>query len=296
MFIKRLEKFFGVKKIDPKQLLKNILFIAVGCFITSAGINAFLVPYKFVSGGVSGLSQLLSYVTPVSIGTYVLLINIPIFIFGWRYVGRLFIVGSLFGMVGLALGLYATEWMASMGWAPEMLLSAIIGGAMSGGGTGLVFRVNSSMGGTDIVAAAVRKHWSVSIGFVSFIFNVMIICALGVKFGLKPALYTIISQLCASVALDKVMLGLGRSRAVFIISSKPQEIADLIVAKLHRGVTFLDGEGAYLHKKRRIIYCVVALGQLARVKNYVRSVDKDAFVTVAEVSEVLGKGFKTVPL
>jgi len=254
------------------------------------------VPHKFLSSGVSGISQLFSYLTTVSVGTYVLALNIPIFIMGWFSVGRVFVMGSAVGLLAFSGSLYATAWMAHTGWAPEPILSALIGGVLSGGGTGLVFRANSSHGGIDIIAAAVKKRWSLSIGTVAFLFNGVIVVFLAFVFGLHAALYTIVAQFCASLALDRVMLGLDTSRAIFIVSAKPQEIADLILKKLNRGVTFLEGEGAYLGRRQRVIYCVVLLSQLARVKHYVRMVDPHAFLTVAEVNEVSGEGFKAVPI
>lgn len=293
---KKATQLLGLDRIDAKIVSWNLLLIVIGSFISATGINAFLVPHKFLSGGVAGLSQLLSYVTPVSIATYVFLLNIPIFLFGFRYVGRVFIVGSAIGIVAFTVGLYATAWMAHTGWAPEKLLSALIGGALSGGGTGLVFRANSSHGGTDIVAAAVKKRWSLSIGTVAFLFNAVIVSTLGAVFGLHAALYTIVAQFVSSLALDRVIVGFDTSRAVFIISAEPQKIADVILRKLNRGVTFLEGEGAYLGRRQRVIYCVVSLSQLARVKHYVKTADPHAFLTVAEVSEVLGKGFRSVPI
>ncbi len=291
-----MRRFFGLEKVDLLEAFKNFLLIVAGSVVTAVGINAFLVPHKFLSGGVSGLAQFSSYLTPISIGTFLLVYNIPVFLFGWRYVGRTFIIGSLVGTVMLSLGLYATSWMADMGWAPEKMLSALIGGAMSGGGTGLVFRANSSHGGADIIAAAVKKRWSISIGTVVFGINAVIVGALGAVYGLHVSLYTIVAQLCSAIAVDKVIVGLDRSQAIFIISAEHVKIAHLITRKLNRGVTFLDGEGAYLGRKRKVIFCIVSLGQLSRVKHYVKSTDPNAFMIVSEASEVLGKGFKAVPI
>jgi uncharacterized membrane-anchored protein YitT (DUF2179 family) len=291
-----MRQFFGLDKIDARLLTWNLVLIVFGSIVSATGINAFLVPHKFLSGGVSGLSQLFSYLTPISIGTYVFVLNIPIFIMGWFSVGRVFVVGSGAGLLAFTGSLYATEWMAHAGWAPEPLLSALIGGVLAGGGTGLVFRANSSHGGVDIIAAAVKRRWSLSIGTVVFIFNGVVVAFLAAIFGLQAALYTIVAQFCSALTLDRVMLGLDTSRAIFIVSSKPQEIADLILKKLNRGVTFLEGEGAYLGRRQRVIYCVVLLSQLARVKHYVRQVDPQAFLTVAEVSEVSGQGFRSVPI
>lgn len=291
-----VKNILGLDKVDARLVMRNIVLIAIGSLITASGINTFLIPHKFISGGVSGLSQFLSYFTPLSVGSYVLILNVPIFIVGWRYVGRSFVVGSIFGVFALAGSLYATSWMSHAGWAPERLLSAIIGGVLSGSGTGLVFRANSSHGGTDILSAAIKKRLSFSIGTMNFMFNIVVVSALGLKYGMHTALYTISAMFCSSMAQDRVIMGLDTGRAVFIISAEPHKIADMILKKLNRGVTFLDGEGAYLGRKQQVIYCVVSLSQLARVKHYVKSADPCAFLTVAEVSEVLGKGFKPQPI
>jgi uncharacterized membrane-anchored protein YitT (DUF2179 family) len=286
----------GIGNVETKFWLKNLLTIAVGSLISAMGMNIFLVPHKFLSGGVTGLSQLMSYLTSGPIAAFVIVFNIPVFIFGWRYVGRSFIIGSIVGTLTLSLTLYLTAWMANAGWAPEPMLSALVGGAMSGGGTGLVFRANSSHGGTDIIAAAVKKRWSLSIGTVVFAFNAVIVLVLGFIYGLHASLYTVVAQFCSAMVLDHVMLGLNRSRAVFIVTAEPHRIADMILRKLNRGVTFLEGEGAYLHQKKKVVFCVVSLSQLARVKYYVQVADPYAFMIVAEAGEVHGKGFKSVPV
>jgi len=291
-----MRKFFGLDKLSGRRIVVNLVLIFTGSAIAAVGINAFLAPHHFLSGGVSGLALLFSYLTPWSVGTFVLILNVPVFLVGWFKVGRSFVVGSAVGMAMLALCLYATDWMAHTGWAPERLLSALIGGALSGGGTGLVFRANSSHGGTDILAAAIKKHQSISIGTVTFIFNILITCVLGAIYGLHAALYTIVSLLITAIALDKVMVGIDNSRAVFIVSERPTEIADLIMEKLGRGVTFLEGEGAYTGREQQVIYTVVTLRQLARLKHYVTSTDPKAFVTIAEVNEVAGAGFRAAPI
>ncbi len=291
-----MKRLFGLDKISGRELALNLFLVVLGSLISAAGINAFLVPHKFLSGGVTGISQLFSYMTPLSVATYVLLFNIPIFIMGWFTLGRVFVVGSAVGMLTFSVSLYATGWMAHTGWAPERMLSAIIGGALSGGGTGLVLRANSSHGGMDIVAAIVKKRWSLTMGTVSFIVNLMVVTALGFVFGLHVALYTVISYLCSALSLDRVMRGLDTMCGVFVISAEPEKIAYMIMEKLGRGVTLLDGEGAYTGRRERVIYCVVTLRQLARVKHYVRISDPKAFVTVADVNEVSGEGFKQMPI
>jgi len=270
--------------------------ILAGTLLTAIGVSAFLAPHHFISPGISGLSLLLSYITSLPAGLYVIVLNIPIFLVGWRYVGRTFAMGSVTGTVVLSVFLMQTDWMIMMGWAPEPMMSAMVGGVLSGAGTGLLFRANSSHGGTDIIAAVVKRKWSYSIGSVVFFFNGIFVLLLAYYFGLDAALYSILAQFCSAMALDKVMLGFDHSRAVFIVTTKPKEISGYITGTLGRGVTMIDGTGAYSGKEKTVLFCVISLRQLARVKIVVESQDKKAFMTVAQVSEVIGRGFTTLPV
>jgi uncharacterized membrane-anchored protein YitT (DUF2179 family) len=230
------------------------------------------------------------------IGTLVFLFNIPIFIVGFIEVGKKFMLGSLWGMLLLAVFLDTTTWMADIKLTSEPILAAIFGGALVGTGIGFAFRGNGSLGGPDVLAAVFRRRWSMSIGSVTFLFNVGIVIAGGMLFGMEIALATIVGLALQAVATDKVIAGFDESKALFIMSAKHQDIADYIIRKLNRSATLLDGEGAYLHQKRRVVYAVIALSQLSRVKYYVKSVDPNAFLVVADVTEVQGHGFKATPI
>lgn len=285
-----------ISRTTVRAIIRQGAVIAVGSFVAACGINIFLKPHHFLTGGASGLALLVSYLTPLSVGLWVFIINIPIVILGFRYAHRIFMIGSLWGTLLFAVFLETTSWMNGLNVTHEPFIAAIFGGTLVGVGTGLAFRANASLGGPDVIAAVMRKRWSTSIGTITFLFNAAIVIAGGALFGMEIALATIIGLAMQALFTDRVMAGFDESKAIFVMSEKHQDIADFIMKKMGRGVTFLDGEGAYLHQKRRVVYAVITLPQVARLKFYVRSVDPNAFLVVADVTEVQGSGFKAVQI
>lgn len=286
----------AIRRLPFRSMLRQGAVIAVGSFIAACGINIFLKPHHFLTGGASGLALLISYLTPLSVGLMVFIINIPVVVLGFRYAHRIFMIGSLWGTALFALFLASTGWLSGLHVTKEPFIAALFGGSLVGVGTGLAFRSNASLGGPDIIAAVMRRRWSTSIGSTTFLFNAAIVIAGGVLFGMEIALATIIGLAMQALFTDKVMAGFDESKAIFIMSEKHQEIANFIMKKMGRGVTFLEGEGAYLHQRRRVVYAVITMPQLARLKFFVKSTDPNAFLVVADVTEVQGSGFKAVQI
>jgi len=286
----------AISKVPFRSILRQGSVIAVGAFIAACGINIFLKPHHFLTGGASGLALLVSYLTPLSVGLMVFIINIPIVVLGFRFAHHIFMIGSLWGTFLFSIFLESTGWMGFLNVTHEPFIAALFGGTLVGVGTGLAFRANASLGGPDVIAAVMRKHWSTSIGGVTFFFNATIVIAGGVLFGMEIALATIIGLAMQAILTDKVMEGFDQSKAIFIMSEKHERVAEYIMKKMGRGVTYLEGEGAYLHQHRRVVYAVITMPQLARLKFYVRSLDPNAFLVVADVTEVQGSGFKAVQI
>lgn len=287
-----MAKIFTTKWFIAKQAV----LITLGAFICAIGINLFLVPHKFLTGGISGLSVLIAYLTPIKIGVLVFVFNIPIFVLAYRVIGRKFMLGSLWGTIAFALFLDLTAHFSTVYSPAQPLIAAVFGGALVGAGTGFAFRGNGSLGGTDIIAAIARSKWSTSIGKVSFLFNAAIVIAGGLLYGMDIALATMIGMAINAVSINKVIEGFDESKALFIMSAEHKTISDYIIKKLNRGATYLSGEGAYLHQRRRVIFAVISLKQLSRLKYFVKSVDPNAFLVVADVTEVQGHGFKATAI
>ena len=281
--------------MKKKFYIKQYLFLTIGTFVSAIGINLFLVPHELVAGGISGFSLFLNYLTPFSTSFWLITLNIPIFILGWKILGKNFFFASLFGMLMLSLFLHFTDPISKIKLLSDPLLASVFSGVLRGIGIGMTLRVSGSQGGTDIIGAIIHKKYSMSIGQVSMFLNVAIVILAGLVLGADIAALAIVSIFVESVMMDKTVKGINTSVALFIISNEPRLIADQMLKKLDRGVTFLHGEGAYYGNTREVIYCVVSLRQLAKAKHYVKDIDANAFIAVADVSEVLGRGFRPSP-
>lgn len=272
----------------------RVAMIIFGSFLSSLAINELIIPHLLLSGGVGGIAIIIQYTTGIAAGALVLIINIPIFILGIREIDRDFIVHSLIGTVALSVFLIIfrdMEFLKAIR-VDDTMLSSIYGGIINGLGSGIVFRNRGSQGGSDIIAVIVKKHWSMNIGSVIFGINVVIIIIASFLYGIKPAMFTLVSMYLTSMVLDKVQEGFDRKKSVFIVSEKEDDVAKAIMERLSRGVTFLNGEGAYTKSSKRIIYCIVTTKQLAELKHIVEEVDNTAFLSVSDTAEVFGRGFK----
>lgn len=283
--------------MDTKSLNKDnlidLLFIILGSFLGSIGVNMFLIHAKLLSGGVTGLALIFQYLFKIQAGYIILLLNIPLFILSVKKLNRKFTTYSLVGTLSFSLSLILTHPISNILNINDNLLYCLYGGVVNGIGFGLVFVHHGSTGGFDIVSMLIkRKYSNLNIGKISFGINLIIVTISAFIFGLPNALYTLIAMYITSFVLDNVVKGLNQTKSVFIITEKEEEVSELIMTNLNRGVTYLYGEGAYSKEHRKILYCIVPLPQLPDLKNIVTSVDKKAFLSISDASEVQGKGFK----
>lgn len=268
-----------------------IIMIIAGAALGGMSFNIFLMPHKLLSGGVSGIALISNYIFGFNPGVLVFVFNIPIFLAGYRFVDKEFIALSLVGMTAFSVFIDTFSFMKDFIYIDDVLLSCVYGGVLNGIGMGIVFRNRASQGGVDIVAVILKKYFSINLGTTSLLINIVVVTLGSYFYGIKLAMYTLVSMYVSSTVLDKVMKGFGSSKSVMIITSKEQQVADTIINTLGRGVTYLEGEGAYTQNKKRVIYCIVTLNQLAKLKQIVHEVDNDAFMAVSDTAEVLGQGF-----
>ncbi len=268
-----------------------VFMILLGGIISSISFNAFIMPHKMISGGVSGIALMANYVTGINPGMIIFILNVPIFLLGYKYVDREFILLSLIGMASLSFFIDLLSFLRYKMFIEDIMLSSIYGGVLNGVGMGIVFRNRASLGGIDIIAVIMKKYFSINIGSTSLIINFAIVAISSIIYGIKPAMYTLISMYIASKVLDKVQEGFDIRKQVIIISNREEEMVKEIIKRLHRGVTYLEGEGAFTGSKKKVIYCIVTLNQLAKLKQIVRETDPYAFMTVSDTAEVLGQGF-----
>lgn len=279
-----------LKAIFRRDLWLPALSIVLGALMWSISINGILVHHKFISGGISGLAMVIHYLFPLlSIGLLVFLINIPIFIVGWTMISGKFFFFSLLGMSSFSLLLTCTTGIHITVENP--LLAAVFAGVISGFGSGLIFRAGGSGGGTGIIAMALNRRLSVRVGIISSLLNSIPLVLGAFLLNLDAALFSIIYVFVSGSVMDRIMASFNERRGVFIISSHSSEISQEILIKLNRGATLLSGRGAYTQTPLDVIYCVVSLFELAKLKDLVKAIDPKAFLIINETQEVIGKGF-----
>lgn len=277
-----------------KKNAGRYLLITLGCLISTCSINLFLVPHQLLSGGISGIAIIFYYLVGLPIGVQILAMNLPLLYLAYKMFGKKYAIDILFGIVIFSLLVDITSFLNHFNAVDDVMLAAIYGGIFTGIGYGIVFRSNSSTGGMDIVAAIVKTKYGFSVGFINFAVNCGLMVVASLLFGLKLAMFTLISMFISSNLTDKVVAGLNNKKTVVIISGKSEEIAEEIIKEVGRGVTYLKGQGAFTLQDKDIIFVVVNLTQIAKIKLIVDGIDKYAFMIVQDANEVLGRGF-TLP-
>lgn len=279
-------------------MMKSKIFryslILIGCLISSASINLFLVPHQLLSGGVSGIAIIFYYLFALPIGVQMLVMNIPLLIAAYKTLGKIYAVDVVFGTVLFSICIDAMRFLSNYNVVDDPMLAAIYGGVFNGIGYGIIFRANGSSGGLDIVAAIVKKYYSLNMGSVIFAFNCLIMALAAVLFGVKLAMFTLISMYVSSGLTDKVAAGFNNKKTIIVISNQAAAIAEGIISEIGRGVTFLKGEGAFTHQRKDIIFVVANLTQFGKIKLIANAIDPMAFMIVQDANEVMGRGF-TLP-
>lgn len=275
-----------------KENAQRIIMIAFGSLLSAIAINSFIIPHKMLSGGVSGISLIIQYLSNLPAGYLILAFNVPIFIIGFKAVDKDFVIFSLVGMLSLSGFLIITKDISVLFKVNDILLSCIYGGVIGGAGAGIVFRNRASQGGIDIIAVIFKKKIGVSIASLSFGMNIFVV-AMGTFIGsIEKAMYTLILMYITSVVIDRVIEGFDRKKMLLIITEKEEEVSNAIMQDLTRGVTFFYGEGAYTGAKKKVLYCIITTGQLSRVKKIISDIDPTSFISIVDASEVAGSGFK----
>ncbi|MBP2633689.1 MAG: hypothetical protein H6Q70_4317 [Firmicutes bacterium] len=279
-------------------MMKSKIFryslILIGCLISSASINLFLVPHQLLSGGVSGIAIIFYYLFALPIGVQMLIMNIPLLVAAYKTLGKIYAIDVVIGTVLFSVCIDSLGFLSSYNVVDDAMLAAIYGGVFNGIGYGIIFRANGSSGGLDIVAAIVKKYYSLNMGSVIFAFNCLIMALAAMLFGVKLAMFTLISLYVSSDLTDKVAAGFNNKKTIIIISNQAAAIADGIISEIGRGVTFLKGEGAFTRERKDIIFVVASLTQFGKVKLIANAIDPMAFMIVQDANEVMGRGF-TLP-
>ncbi len=268
--------------------VSRILFMIIGSILVAIGLEIFLIPNNIIDGGMTGISIMASYLTKVQLGVFIFIFNLPFVIVGYRQIGKTFAISTIFSVI--CLSIVVTLLHPVPGITQDVLLATIFGGIIIGVGVGLIIRNGGSLDGTEIVAIILEKRTAFSIGEIVMFFNFFILGISGFLFGWDRAMYSLIAYFIAFKTIDITVEGLNESKAVIIVSDKNNEISEAIMARLGRGITLLDGKGAYSGTETNVIYVVLSRLEIAKLKNIVHGFDEDALVTITSV-EGTGKKY-----
>ena len=274
---------------EGKQLLKDYALIVLGTFLAALSLPLFFLPYDIAPGGFSGISTVLASVLPLSVGLISFVLNVPLFLIGWRTVGWRFAVRSFIAMSLMSLFIDLVPVRDVSG---NVLLASVFGGVLLGVGLGLVVRAGATTGGTDMAAKMIHNRVAfLPIATILFLIDGLVVAVAALAFGLQAALWALISLFVSSQAMDSVIKGFNTAMQFMIISRDSEKIVRRIHTESDRGCTRLMAEGTYSGKPVGTLLCVVSRTEAPRLKKIVSEIDPDAFVTVCNVHEVLGEGF-----
>lgn len=282
-----------MQKIN-KHILIEICMIALGCAIYGISLDMISVPNKLADGGISGISLILRHFWGINMGLSTLMLNIPLILIGYRFMGKRALAYTIWGTLCLSFFLWfwrSVPIIKQLDLEHDLFLSAISAGLLSGLGLGLVFRYNGTSGGTDIIARVCQIKLGISSGKVLLFCDAVVLFASLSYLDIKHMLYTLLASFVLSRVMDTVQQGAYTARGLLIISDKYKQIGQMIDLKLERGFTYLNALGGYKQDKKRVIYVVVSPREIATIKQLIRQEDPNAFVSIIEVHEALGEGF-----
>ena len=283
---------------------RDYILIAFGALIQAVSLRIFYVPADLASGGVSGISQLINHFTGWPIGLMILIGNVPLFVLGWRFLGgRRFALRTAVAIVTyslltdllLKLPFFAPNGAASVlinDLKGDIFLNSLYGAIISGIGYGLVYRARGTSGGSDILARILNKWRGVSMTQSYLVVDTAVILSAGFVFGWKQALYAMITLYVSGLVADTVLEGGGTVRTAMIVTSKPEDVSARVMENLERGVTVLEGTGAFTGTSKPVLYCVITRAEVATLKTIVNEIDPEAFMVIGVAHEALGEGFR----
>lgn len=275
-------------------MVRDYSWIFLGSVLYSLSFDWFYVPNQIGFGGLTALGMILNHLSPaIPIGTAVLVLNIPIFVLGWKFLGGHTLVSSLFAM---AVTSVLVDLIAAIYAFPPMdpMLTAVFGGVSLGAALGMIFSKGATTGGTDLIARLLKLPFAwLPIGKLLLVVDLAMLLAVSIAFrSLESAMYGIISLYISTLVMDMVLYGLDQSKVAYIVTARPQEIAAEIDRQMDRGATFLHGEGSFSREEKLVLMCAFKQRQIVPLKEIVHQLDPEAFIIVCNAHEVLGQGFR----
>jgi len=274
-----------------KDVVYQCLMVVVGCAIFGAGIDAFVLPHKLVSTGISGVGLILYYVTGLSVGSWNMILNIPIFWAAWKWLGTRVVVKTLYGTLMLSWMIDLFDFLQYDMIIKDPLLSSMMAGITTGVGLGIVYRVGGNTGGLDPIALIVRKYYGLQMGSINSAINCAILLAAVGVVGLEAVAVTLISVYVYTIITNKVVIGFNQRKVAFIITYRTDDVCECIINKVGRGATIIEGVGAYTRTPKNIVMVAVNLLQVNKLKEVIEEADPNVFILITDAQEVIGQGF-----
>lgn len=279
-----------MKKFLKKAEVKNYLKIMLGITITAIGVNVYYAPQQLVTGGVSGISIVLQHLFNIPLWLTNIVANIPLLLLGLKTKGKKFVGKSIFGAIYVSIAFWYTSFIPPV--QSDLLISSVFGGVCLGVGVGIVLRSSASTGGTDLLAVSIKHYLKkVPINQIMLCIDGTIVLLGLFIFGVEKAMYALISIFIVSKVINALVDGVNFSKGVQIISNKSDKIAEELMKHINRGITSINGRGVYTGESKDILYVVCSKEELIELQKIVREVDGEAFITISDVREVMGRGF-----
>ncbi|MDD5907289.1 MAG: YitT family protein [Clostridia bacterium] len=275
-----------------KESLYQYAVITLGALVLALGQLVFIKPLHIPLGGVSGVALVVNYLWKLPIGLVSIVLNLPLFVLGWRTMGREFFYKTVYATVVNSIFLDILDPILPA-FPVEMLLAALYGGIVMGAGYGLLFRAGGTSGGIDIVSKWLNGKKDIPVGTTNFIINIFVIIGSAAIYGNPDsALYALVTSYVSSVVIDKMVYGMDAQKSALIITRKPVEVSRGIMEQLHRGVTAMEGVGMYTGDKRTVLLCAVRRHETGTLKRIILQEDAHAFMLISNTNEVFGTNFK----
>ena len=278
-----------------QESLRDLLLLTLGTVLIAAGVYFFKFPNHFSTGGVSGISIILGhYVKSLSAGSFVFIINALLLVIGFMVFGRGFGLRTAYASLLMSSVIWVLERAVPLNspMTSQPLLELIFAVTLPAVGSAILFNIDASSGGTDIVAMILRKYTTLNIGNALFMADALITVMACAAFGMETGLFSVLGLMLKSVMVDMVLENIKICKCFHIITSNPKPIVDFIVAQLNRGATELNGEGAYTHENRVVILTAVSRAQAVRLRRFIKETDPTSFILITNTGEIIGKGFR----
>ncbi len=283
-----------LKNGNIMKFFVDMFFVTIACIIMSFAFAAFCIPNNIAPGGFSGLATVLYSFTGAPVGVASFIMCIPLFIILYKDMGAINFFKTLYGT--FVFSFFIDIMTGKFDFTNDLFLASVFGGIIFGFGAGILFKFKGTTGGTELLALLIHKKIShISLGNLILIIDGIVILIAGVAFkNFEIMLYSAINIYVATKVIDFIQEGSGYTKAFYIFTSYPEDIKNAIYQNLDRGVTFIKAKGGFTNEDKDILFCVVSRMEVSALRELITDIDKDAFVILAEVSEVLGEGFKGV--